>query len=45
MRQSEKAYAAGNVAYLFVLENNRKLFDARAKAAAQLDPIEALRHE
>lgn len=34
VRQSEKAYAAGNVTYLFVLENNRKLFDARAKAAS-----------
>ncbi len=29
----EKSYAAGNVPYLFVLENNRKLADARLKAA------------
>ena len=34
VRQSEKAYAAGNVSYLFVLETSRKLFDARVKEAA-----------
>jgi len=33
VRTAEKSYAAGNVPYLFVLENNRKLADARLKAA------------
>ena len=34
VKRAETAYAAGNVTYLFVLENSRKLYDARAKAAA-----------
>lgn len=45
VRQSEKAYAAGNVAYLFVLENNRKLFDARAKAASAAADLRRARAE
>jgi cobalt-zinc-cadmium efflux system outer membrane protein len=32
VRQAEKAYAAGNVSYLFVLENQRKWLDARLKS-------------
>lgn len=39
VRQAEKAYSGGNVSYLFVLETNRKLYDARLKeatAAAEL---------
>jgi cobalt-zinc-cadmium efflux system outer membrane protein len=31
VQQAEKAYSAGNVSYLFVLETNRKLYDARLK--------------
>jgi len=31
VRQAEKAYDAGNVAYLFVLETSRKIQDARLK--------------
>jgi len=34
IRQAEKAYAGGEVSYLFVLETNRRLQDARLKAAA-----------
>ncbi len=33
VRQAEKAYEAGNVSYLFVLDTSRKLADARLKAA------------
>lgn len=33
IRISEKAYAAGDVAYLFVLETSRKLYDARMQEA------------
>jgi cobalt-zinc-cadmium efflux system outer membrane protein len=32
-QQADKAYAAGNVTYLFVLETQRKWLDARIKAA------------
>lgn len=32
-RLVEKSYAAGNATYLFVLENNRRVSDARLKAA------------
>ena len=31
LRQAEKAYQGGNVSYLFVLETNRRLYDARLK--------------
>ena len=34
VRQAGKAYEAGNVSYLFVLETSRKLYDARLKGAA-----------
>jgi cobalt-zinc-cadmium efflux system outer membrane protein len=34
VRQAEKAYGAGDVSFLLVLEHTRKLTDARAKAAA-----------
>jgi outer membrane protein, heavy metal efflux system len=34
MKNAEKAYAHGNVSYLFVLETQRKGLDARLKAAA-----------
>jgi cobalt-zinc-cadmium efflux system outer membrane protein len=33
VRQAESVYAAGNVPYQFVLENHRRLADARARAA------------
>lgn len=42
--RSEKAYAAGDVAYLFVLENSRKIYDARlqeAEASAALQRANA----
>ena len=45
VRQSEKAYAAGNVTYLFVLENTRKLFDARAKAVSVATDLRRARAE
>jgi cobalt-zinc-cadmium efflux system outer membrane protein len=45
VRQAERAYAGGNVTYLFVLENNRKLFDARAKAASAAADLRRARAE
>lgn len=33
VQQAEKAYSAGNVSYLFVLETTRRVYDARLKAA------------
>ncbi|HZM85135.1 MAG TPA: TolC family protein, partial [Blastocatellia bacterium] len=33
IRISQKAYAAGDVAYLFVLETSRRLYDARFQEA------------
>jgi cobalt-zinc-cadmium efflux system outer membrane protein len=45
VRQAEKAYAAGNLTYLFVLENNRKLYDARAKAASAAADLRRARAE
>jgi len=45
VRQSEKAYAAGNVAYLMVLENNRKLSDARVKAVSAAADLRRARAE
>jgi len=45
VRQAEKAYAAGNVNYLFVLENNRKLSDARAKAVSAAADLRRARAE
>ncbi|MBK7997415.1 MAG: TolC family protein [Verrucomicrobia bacterium] len=44
-RQAEKAFSAGNVTYLFVLDNNRKLFDARAKAASAVADLRRARAE
>lgn len=45
VKQAEAAYAAGNVTYLFVLENSRKLFDARTKAAAAAAEMRRARAE
>lgn len=44
-RLAERSYAAGNVTYLFVLENNRKLFDARLKAATAAADVRRARAE
>lgn len=44
-RQAESAYAAGNVTYLFVLEANRKLLDARARAATAATDVRRARAE
>lgn len=45
LKQAQTAYAAGNVTYLFALENNRKLFDARTKAAAAAAELRRARAE
>ena len=42
---AEKSYAAGNVTYLFVLENNRKVSDARLKAAIAAADVRRARAE
>ena len=44
-RLAEKSYAAGNVTYLFVLENNRKISDARLKAATAASDVRRARAE
>lgn len=44
-RLAEKSYAAGNVTYLFVLENNRKVSDARLKAAIAAADVRRARAE
>ncbi len=45
VQHAEKAYASGNVSYLFVLETQRKLFDARLKAAAAAADLRRARAE
>lgn len=44
-RLAEKSYAAGNVAYLFVLETDRKFSDARLKAATAAADVRRARAE
>jgi cobalt-zinc-cadmium efflux system outer membrane protein len=44
-QQAGRAYAAGNVSYLLVLEADRKLFDARAKEAGAAADLRRARAE